>query len=72
MACAPDWVTAYVDGELDEESQLLMEQHLAACWRCSDQVRGERTVRFRLKALPDPPLPQTLPRRSSRHRSWMN
>ena len=72
MACAPDWVTAYVDGELDQESELLMEQHLASCWRCSDQARGERSVRFRLRVLPDPPHSLTLARRFPQHRSWLN
>ena len=72
MACAPDWVTAFVDGELDEESGRLMEQHLASCWRCSDQVRGERSVRFRLKTLPDPPRLLSLERRDPHCRSWLN
>ncbi|HET7291750.1 MAG TPA: zf-HC2 domain-containing protein [Vicinamibacteria bacterium] len=72
MACAPDWVTAYVDGELDEESQRLMESHVASCWRCSDQVRGERMVRLRLRALPEPETPVTLALRFPQHRAWLN
>ncbi len=72
MACAPDWVTAYVDGELDQESELLMQRHLASCWRCSDQVRGERIVQFRLKALPDPPQPSTPGLRFPQHPLWLN
>lgn len=63
MACAPEWVTAYVDGELDRGSRLLMEQHLSGCRACAAQVGGERLVQFQLRALRDPRLPAALERR---------
>lgn len=60
MACAPEWVTAYVDDELELGSRLAMEQHLAGCRVCTAQVGGERLVQFQLRALCDPRLPPRL------------
>jgi anti-sigma factor RsiW len=73
MACAPEWVTAYVDGELDLASRLTIESHLAGCRCCTAQVGGERTVRFRLRTLSEPRLPLWLERRSApRHGGLSN
>jgi len=63
MACAPEWVTAYVDGELDLGSHLLIDQHLSRCRACTAQVGAERMVQLRLRALGDPPLPPALEQR---------
>jgi anti-sigma factor RsiW len=72
MACAPEWVTAYVDGELDEPSRELMERHVAGCQRCRAQVGEERTLHFRLRSLPDPrPSPSFEQRFAPRH-VWLN
>lgn len=72
MGCAPEWVTAYVDGELDLEALLTMERHLSGCRACTAQVGGERSVRYELRLLRDPRLPATLERFVPPPRTWLH
>jgi anti-sigma factor RsiW len=60
MACAPEWVTAYVDGELGPGPREMVEQHLSGCRGCSEQVGAERLIRRELRALCEPRLPPAL------------
>jgi anti-sigma factor RsiW len=52
VSCAPEQVTAWVDGELPEEARAAVESHLAGCASCREQATGERALRERLRALP--------------------
>lgn len=62
MSWRPERVTAYLDGALDGTGRA--EAHLAeACPACRGQVAVERSLRRRLRSLPEPPLPHGLERR---------
>jgi anti-sigma factor RsiW len=52
--CDPEKVTAFVDGELDRVARSAVEEHLAGCAACLDQVVFERGIRERLRSLPSP------------------
>jgi len=52
VSCAPEQVTAFVDGELPVEARAALEAHLADCEACRTQAEGERALRERLRALP--------------------
>jgi anti-sigma factor RsiW len=51
VSCDPERVTGYVDGELGLRERAEVEAHLAGCPTCSAQVREERALRERLRAL---------------------
>lgn len=38
MRCSPQWLDAYVDGELDEAGRRALQRHLASCSRCREEV----------------------------------
>lgn len=52
MSCDPETITGYVDGALDSSVHAAVEQHLASCPACQDQVTFETGLRERLKGLP--------------------
>lgn len=60
MSCQPEYVTAFVDGELEPAVRAEIEGHLAACGACTEQLASERELRLRLRALPVPELPAAL------------
>ena len=63
MSCDPERITGYVDGALDPEARAAVEEHLATCPACRDQVEFERGVRERLRGLPaTTPAPGLEPR----------
>lgn len=41
-ACERNLIAAYVDGELENESQVLLEQHLDTCEECRAELRAHR------------------------------
>jgi anti-sigma factor RsiW len=61
--CAPEKVTALVDGALDEPSRRALEEHILGCEACRDQEAFERGLHARLRALPPPALPAGLEER---------
>ncbi len=62
MTCRPELVTGFVDGVLSPAERAGVEEHLAACPSCRDQVDFERSLGPRLRALPSPePRPELLP-----------
>jgi anti-sigma factor RsiW len=52
MSCEPEKVTGYVDEALEPAERALIEEHLAGCPSCRQQVEEERDLRLRLRALP--------------------
>lgn len=60
MTCEPEYVTAFVDGELEPDVRGRIETHLAGCSTCSEQAAFERALRRRLQALPVPEAPPGL------------
>jgi anti-sigma factor RsiW len=60
VSCQPEYVTAYVDGELEPEVRGRIEAHLAGCGACGEQAAAERELRLRLRALPAPEPPAAL------------
>jgi anti-sigma factor RsiW len=40
----PDTISAFVDGRLPDEQRVLLEEHLAECTRCSEDVEDLRTL----------------------------
>jgi anti-sigma factor RsiW len=73
MTCSPERVTGYVDGALSDVDRAEVEAHLASCAACSEQVRAERALRERLRALPAVDLPAGLEetvRRRLRRGPW--
>ncbi len=64
MSCRPERVTAYVDGALDGAGRAEVEAHLAeACPACRGQVGVERSLRLRVRSLPEPTPPHGIERR---------
>ena len=41
-ACKRNLIPAYIDGELDEHSAQLFEEHLDCCARCRNELRAQR------------------------------
>lgn len=60
LGCEPEKVTALVDAELEPREAAALEAHLSTCEACRAQADGERAVRQRLRALPQPELPPGL------------
>lgn len=56
MSCDPEQVTGYVDDALAPEARMTIEAHLADCATCQQQATEERTLRDRLRRLPEAPL----------------
>lgn len=56
MSCEPEQVTGYVDDALSPEVRVRLEAHLADCAACQRQAAEERSLRDRLRRLPEPPL----------------
>lgn len=56
MSCDPEQVTGYVDDALSPEVRVRLEAHLADCAACQQQAGEERTLRERLRRLPEAPL----------------
>lgn len=58
-----DFLSAYLDDELDPEVRARFEEHLALCTACVDYLESYRaTVRFEVAALaPDDPVPEDVP-----------
>lgn len=56
MSCEPEQVTGYVDDALSPEARVRLEAHLAHCAVCLQQAAEERTLRERLRRLPEAPL----------------
>lgn len=53
MACTvSEELTAYLDGELDRDARVRVEQHLADCPDCSGELALLRTLQPRLEAIP--------------------
>jgi anti-sigma factor RsiW len=50
----PEELTGYVDGELPADARARMDEHLAGCPECREEVSEERALRGRLKTLPEP------------------
>jgi anti-sigma factor RsiW len=48
--CRPAEIAAYVDGELDSESQLCLESHLQDCEQCRIELRNHRMLICELNA----------------------
>lgn len=54
-------LAAYIDGELEQQEMLAMEQHLAACYNCRVELNlqkrflGELNIRLGDERLPEPP-----------------
>lgn len=51
MSCDPERITGCVDGALDDAARAAVEEHLASCPTCRDQVAAEREIRSRLRGL---------------------
>lgn len=66
MTCAPERVTALVDGVLEGEERARVEAHVAQCADCTVQAEDERALRARLRALPSPQPPPGLEERVRR------
>jgi len=80
VSCDPERVTGYVDGELAPDERAQLETHLPTCAACSAQVAEERSLRARLRSLPQPePRPALearlrqglAPRGRSRLAAWL-
>ncbi len=56
MTCAPEKVTALVDGALEASELAPVEAHLTECASCAAQAEAERALRARLRELPAPEL----------------
>ncbi|MEW6750917.1 MAG: zf-HC2 domain-containing protein [Candidatus Latescibacterota bacterium] len=66
-------ISAYLDGELDDDGTRIFEQHLLLCPDCRDLLRGIGEVRGALRglgaAVPPPEFDLRLPT-SLRHEIW--
>jgi len=59
VSCNPERITAYVDDALDPAARDEVRGHLEGCPACAEQAAFERSLRERLRALPDPePRPE--------------
>ncbi len=63
------WLSAYLDGELEDERQLKVERHLKDCEECQEELAGMRSVVASLRGLekvaPAPTLNQWVAHRVS-------
>jgi anti-sigma factor RsiW len=66
MSCAPEKVTALVDGALDAAEQEAVAAHVATCPACAEQEGAERALRTKLRELPVPELPAGFESRARR------
>lgn len=58
------FMQVYMDGELDQQDRLLVEQHLAACRSCRDRAEYQRRFIAAIKArVPREPAPDQLRQR---------
>ena len=66
-------VTPFVDGELPQDEQQTLTQHITACPACRGKVVAERAIRSVMQArraeLSGPPAPASLKARCARHDS---
>ncbi|ANG64262.1 hypothetical protein A8C75_18455 [Marinobacterium aestuarii] len=46
-----DWLSGYVDGELDAQQTLMFEAHLAGCGECRAEIARQQTLSRRLQQL---------------------
>lgn len=60
MACHPEQVTGYVDGQLGTWLEREVERHLSGCPVCAAQAVFEIELRDRLRSLPSAVLPPGL------------
>ncbi|MGA9531395.1 MAG: zf-HC2 domain-containing protein [Anaerolineales bacterium] len=51
-----DELHAYLDGELDESTQLVAESHLEVCADCRNQLQSLRNLFADIESVPDEPL----------------
>ena len=58
QAC--EQLSEYIDGELDEQSRCALEEHLAGCEACRDELEGLRRTVAAVKNLPTVPAPEEL------------
>lgn len=57
-ATAEKWIDRYVDGELPQPQRRALEEHIAGCAACAEQVGALRRLTLATQAaLPDRPLP---------------
>src|SRR2546422_8940177 len=44
LGCQSEQIAAYIDGELDDNSRSLLEEHLKACPRCAADLTDQRQL----------------------------
>ena len=64
--CAANWVSQYIDGELDHNSEVLFERHLNGCAECRDELRAQRLFACELDAAFNQELELDVPKDFSR------
>ncbi len=74
MACHPyrEWLSASLDQQLESSHRVELEQHLAGCAGCRDELAGLQRVVSALHAATPPGGPNLLPgvRRKLDHQPW--
>ena len=65
--CAANWVSQYIDGELEHNAAVLFERHLNECAECREELRAQRLFACELDAAfsqkPELDVPQDFSRR---------
>lgn len=64
--CAANWVSQYIDGELDHNSEVLFERHLNECTECREELRAQRLFACELDAAFSQELELDVPKDFSR------
>jgi anti-sigma factor RsiW len=59
---AGETLSAYVDGELDQQARSEVEQHVRWCAECQTTVDSYLLSRKMVRSLPNEPLPETFGR----------